>query len=70
MVSNVAEVRAFRDMMLVIRDRVATAIREGKSLEDAQAAGLTAEYDERWDSGRRIGSAATLLETVYTELAQ
>jgi hypothetical protein len=56
-------------MLLVIRDRVASAIREGKSLEDTLAAGLTAEYDERWDSGRRIGSAATLLETVYTELA-
>ena len=68
-ISNVEDVRAFRDMLLVIRDRVASAIREGKSLEETLAAGLTAEYDERWDSGRRIGSAATLLETVYTELA-
>jgi len=68
-VSNVAEVRAFRDMLLVIRDRVAAAIRDGKSLEEVQAAGLTAEYDARWDSGRRIGSAATLLETIYAELA-
>ena len=50
-VSSVADVRAFRDMMLVIRDRVASAIREGKSLEEVQVAGLTAEYDERWDSG-------------------
>ena len=69
-ISNVEDVRAFRDMLLVIRDRVAGAIREGQSLEEAQAAGLTAEYDERWDSGRRIGSAATLIESVYTEMAQ
>jgi glyoxylase-like metal-dependent hydrolase (beta-lactamase superfamily II) len=68
-VSNVEEVRAFRDMMLVIRDRVASAIRDGKSLEEAQAAGLTAEYDERWDSGRRIGSSATLIASVYADLA-
>lgn len=67
--SNVEEVRAFREMLLVIRDRVADAIRKGKSLEEAQAAGLTKEYDERWDSGSRIGSAATLIETVYTEMA-
>ncbi|MCH8302520.1 MAG: MBL fold metallo-hydrolase [Proteobacteria bacterium] len=67
-ISNVEDVRAFRDMLLVIRDRVAGAIREGQSLEEAQAAGLTAEYDERWDSGRRIGSAATLIESVYTEM--
>ena len=68
-VSSVADVRAFRDMMLVIRDRVASAIREGKSLEEVQVAGLTAEYDERWDSGRRIGSAATLIESVYADMA-
>jgi len=68
-VSSVGDVRAFRDMMLVIRDRVANAIREGKSLEEAQAAGLTAEYDERWDSGRRIGSAATLIDSIYADMA-
>lgn len=68
-ISNVEEVRAFRDMMLVIRDRVASAIREGKSLEDAQAAGLTEEYDERWSSGQRIGGAATLIEAAYADMA-
>ncbi len=68
-VSNVEDVRAFRDMLLVIRDRVAAAIRDGKTLEEAQAAGLTAEYDERWDSGRRIGSAATLIESIYADMA-
>jgi len=68
-VSSVGDVRAFRAMMVVIRDRVANAIREGKSLEEAQAAGLTAEYDERWDSGRRIGSAATLIESIYADMA-
>ncbi len=68
-VSNVGDVRAFRDMMLVIRDRVGAAIRDGMSLEQAQAAGLTAEYDERWDSGRRIGSAATLIESIYAVMA-
>jgi glyoxylase-like metal-dependent hydrolase (beta-lactamase superfamily II) len=67
-VSSVGDVRAFRDMMLVIRDRVAAAIRDGKSLEEAQAAGLTKEYDERWDSGRRIGSAATLIESIYADM--
>ena len=68
-ISSVDDVRAVRDMLLVIRDRVASAIRDGKSLEDAQAAGLTREYDERWDSGRRIGSAATLIESIYADMA-
>ena len=56
-------------MLLTIRDRVSSAIARGKTLEEIQAAGLTKEYDERWDSGRRIGSAATLLEAAYKDLA-
>ena len=67
--SNVEDVRSFRDMLLVIRDRVSTAIREGKTLEQIQAAGLTKEYDEKWDSGGRIGGAATMLEAAYKDLA-
>lgn len=68
-VSNATEVRAFRDMLIVIRDRVAAAIRDGMSLEQVQGAGLTAEYDERWAGSGRIGGAASMLEAVYTDLA-
>ena len=67
-VSNVAEVTAFRDMLVVIRDRVAAAIRDGMSLEEIQGAGLTAEYDERWASEGRIGGADTMLSAVYADL--
>lgn len=68
-VSNVADVRAFRDMLLVIRDRVGAAIAEGMSLEQIQAAGLTSEFDDRWDSGGRIGGAAAMLEAAYADMA-
>jgi glyoxylase-like metal-dependent hydrolase (beta-lactamase superfamily II) len=68
-VSSVADVRAVRDMLVVIRDRVAAAIREGKSLEEIQGAGLTAEYDERWAGEGRIGSAASLLAAAYADMA-
>lgn len=68
--SNVAEVRAFRDMLLVIKDRIRTAIDEGMTLEQIQSAGLTAEYDERWDSGRRIGGADAMIESAYADMAQ
>ena len=67
-VSSVADVRAFRDMLLVIRDRIGTAIAEGMTLEQAQSAGLTSEYDERWDSGRRIGGAGALIEAAYADM--
>lgn len=68
-ISNVGEVRAWRDMLLVIRDRVQSSIDAGQTLEQIQAAGLTEEYDERWESERRIGSAAALLEAAYEDLA-
>ena len=69
-ISNVDEVKAFRDMLLVIRDRVAAAIRDGKSLEEIQGAGLTAEYDERWAGSGRIGGADSMLAAVYADLAE
>lgn len=67
-ISNVGEVTAFRDMLLVIRDRVAAAIRDGKSLEEIQSGGLTAEYDERWAGSGRIGGSASMLAAVYADL--
>ena len=69
-ISNAEEVQSFLDMVLVIRDRVKGSIDEGMSLEEAQAAGLTKEYDERWESGRRIGSSAALLGAAYADMAQ
>ena len=69
--SNVAEVRAVRDMMLVIRDRVSSAVAEGMDLEGIQSAGLTADYDERWEpQGSSFGNSASLLAAAYADLAQ
>lgn len=68
-ISNVEEVKAWREMLLVVRDRVQSAIHEGLTLEQIQTTGLTREYDERWESGRRIGSAAAMLEAAYNDLA-
>ena len=68
-ISNVAEVMAFRDMLVDIRDKVAAAIRDGMSLEEIQGAGLTAEYDERWAGTGRIGGSASMLAAVYADLA-
>ena len=67
-ISNVNEVRVFRDMLVVIRDRVAAAIREGKSLAEIQSSSVTKEYDDRWAGTGRIGGAASMLEAVYQDL--
>ena len=44
-VTDVNEVRDVRDMLLTIRDRAQGAINDGLSLEQAQSAGLTDDYD-------------------------
>ncbi len=67
-ISGAGEVQAFLDMLLVIRDRVKVSIKAGMSLQETQAAGLTKEYDERWESGRRIGSSAALIGAAYADL--
>lgn len=70
-VSNVVEVRAVRDMLLVIRDRVIASIADGVSLADAQTAGLTAEFDARWANRTdRIGSPEELLRAAYADLSR
>ena len=68
--SNVGEVRVVRDMMLVIRDRVKSRVAAGDTLEQVQNGGLTDEYDDRWESGRRIGSASALLSTAYEDMTR
>ena len=44
-----ADLTAARDMLRTVRDRVAAAIAEGKSLEDTLAAKVTADFDEKWN---------------------
>ena len=68
-ISSKSEVQGVAEMLSIIADRVKAAIQDGKGLEEAQAAGLTTEFDERWESGRRIGSAAALIEAAYADMS-
>jgi len=43
-----ADLQAFRDMVVVVRDRLAKMIGEGKSLEEVVAAKPTADLDAKW----------------------
>lgn len=52
----------FRDMALVVAERVEKLVREGADLEDVLAAGTTAEYEEKWGDPERF------LGGVYTEV--
>ncbi len=47
-VSNKVELKAYRDMISTVNGRVKAMLKDGKKLEDIQAAKPSAEYDERW----------------------
>jgi len=47
---NEADVADYRDMLVVIRDRIQNAIRNGKSPEQVKADRLTRDYDAYYGS--------------------
>jgi glyoxylase-like metal-dependent hydrolase (beta-lactamase superfamily II) len=47
-VSNKAELKAFRDMLVAVRENVAKLKRQGKSRDEAVAAKPTADFDAKW----------------------
>ncbi|HWK54501.1 MAG TPA: MBL fold metallo-hydrolase [Hyphomicrobiales bacterium] len=62
--ADVAQLRAYVDMLKTVRSRVADLIAQGKSLEEVNAAGVTAEFDATW------GDASRFVPAVYQQLAQ
>ncbi len=61
------ELRAFRDMLITIRDRVKKAIKNGKSLEEIKTAGLTEGYED-WGSG--FINSERFLDILYSDLGK
>jgi glyoxylase-like metal-dependent hydrolase (beta-lactamase superfamily II) len=65
LVTGRAQLAAYRDMLVTVRDRIARLIAEGKTLEDVVAAKPTAEFDATWSgSDNRL-----FLPVIYAELA-
>lgn len=57
---------AYRDMLETVVDRIQTMIDEGKSLEEAQAATPTAEWDDVW--GQHFMTPELFVKQVYGDL--
>lgn len=66
-VSDCATLRAYRDMVATIRDRVRAAMREGKSLDAIKAAKLAADFEAR-TRGATTVNADVFVEFVYRSL--
>jgi len=61
-----ADVVEYRDMLTIIRDRVADLMEKGKSLEEVKAARPTRDYDRRYSTSAWTGDM--LVEAVYRSL--
>ncbi len=66
--SNAAELRAYREMLRTVVDRVAALIGEGRTLEQVIAAKPTAEFDAKW-GGSAFMPPERFLQVVYADLA-
>jgi glyoxylase-like metal-dependent hydrolase (beta-lactamase superfamily II) len=62
-VSNRAELRDFRDMLVAIRENVAKLKRQGRSLDETVEAKPTAAFDEKW--GQFVIDPAFFTRLVY-----
>jgi glyoxylase-like metal-dependent hydrolase (beta-lactamase superfamily II) len=62
-VGNKAEMTAYRDMLVAIREKVAALKEAGKSLEGAIAAKPTAAFDDKW--GKWVTTPDAFTRLVY-----
>lgn len=67
-ISDVADVGYYRDMMIIIRDRIRDMIKKGMTLEQVQTAKPTMDYDPLF--GRQRGATANFVEAVYRSLTE
>jgi glyoxylase-like metal-dependent hydrolase (beta-lactamase superfamily II) len=65
-----ADVVEYRDMVVIIRDRVADMIKKGMALEQVKAAKPTRDYDTEYVSANSFVTADRFVESVYQSLIQ
>jgi glyoxylase-like metal-dependent hydrolase (beta-lactamase superfamily II) len=62
------EMAEYRDMLVIIRDRVQSLIKNGAGLERVKAAKVTADYDDRFGATLGPWTTEMFVEAVYTGL--
>jgi hypothetical protein len=65
--ADVADVAYYRDMMTIMRDRVAALKGKGMTLAQVKAAKVTRDYDPRWGRNRQW-TPDMFVEAIYTTL--
>jgi cyclase len=68
--SDEHEVVEYRDMLVIVRDRVRAMIKSGATLDQVKAARLTADYDTRYGANSGPWTTDMFVAAVYTSLKQ
>jgi glyoxylase-like metal-dependent hydrolase (beta-lactamase superfamily II) len=62
------ELAEYRDMLVIIRDRIQDLIRSGATLDEVQAARITADYDTRFGAVSGSWTTPMFVEALYSSL--
>jgi len=65
-----ADVVEYRDMVTIIRDRIADLIKKGRTLEQVRAARPTLDYDTQYGATTGIWTTDQFVEAVYRSLSE
>ena len=68
--SDEHEVTEYRDMVVIVRDRVLALIKTGATLAQVRAARVTADYDPRYGATSGAWTTDMFVEAVYASLTQ
>lgn len=68
--SDEHEVVEYRDMVVIIRDRVQAMIKDGATLDQIKAARVTADYDTRYGANAGPWTTGMFVEAIYNSLRQ
>jgi glyoxylase-like metal-dependent hydrolase (beta-lactamase superfamily II) len=69
-VADSSDVAYYRDMLVVIRDRVSDMIKKGMTLQQVKAARPTLDYDGRWGNTNDTWKTEQFVEAVYRSLTR
>ena len=67
-VTDITQLESYRDIVQTIRDRVAKAKSDGKSLEEVLAMGVSREWDEEYGQG--FINSKSIVTAIYKSLTQ
>ena len=67
---NEHEVVEYRDMVVIVRDRILDMINKGMTLDQVKAARPTADYDNRYGANEGAWTTSKFIEAVYSSLKQ